>query len=187
MVRGLIDEGYTKTDNDKLAALYLSGMSIPEIQEKTEIPQSTIRYRLIKNNITLRTRKHGVQNAVCRGRHIPKGNTKPRTNADREKLSKAKLLWAETNAKGKSLKPSGYIEITRGPNKGKSEHLVIMEAIIGRPLTKKEVVHHIDMNRANNAPDNLQLVTYSEHSKIHYEINKKKGTLRERDHLGRFI
>ena len=37
------------------------------------------------------------------------------------------------------------------------EHVKIMSEIIGRPLTKEEMVHHIDFIKTNNNPDNLYL------------------------------
>lgn len=62
-------------------------------------------------------------------------------------------------------------------NKGRkcNEHRIIMEKIIGRPLTDKEEVHHIDKNRRNNSPENLVLCkNKSEHiKKFHMDIIKK--------------
>lgn len=60
------------------------------------------------------------------------------------------------------------------------EHIYIMEQHIGRRLTKDEVVHHIDFNRSNNCIENLQLMTRSEHSRLHREneiklYGKQKG------------
>jgi hypothetical protein len=44
------------------------------------------------------------------------------------------------------------------------EHRLVMEKKIGRYLTKDEVVHHKDKNKANNHPDNLELfVENAEH------------------------
>ena len=45
------------------------------------------------------------------------------------------------------------------------EHRHVMEQILERPLTKNEVVHHIDGNRLNNAPENLVVMTRQEHDK----------------------
>ena len=46
-------------------------------------------------------------------------------------------------------------------------HHHIMEQILGRKLAKDEVVHHIDGNKLNNDPSNLQVMTRAEHSRIH--------------------
>lgn len=50
---------------------------------------------------------------------------------------------------------------------GQHLHRLILENKIGRKLEKGEIVHHIDGNKRNNNPDNLQLMTQSEHIKLH--------------------
>lgn len=50
----------------------------------------------------------------------------------------------------------------------------LMQAQIGRALTKKEIVHHIDENPVNNDPENLWLTDYSEHRLLHQEIKTHK-------------
>lgn len=46
-------------------------------------------------------------------------------------------------------------------------HRVVMENKLGRLLEDHEVVHHIDEDKFNNDPDNLQVMTQSEHTRMH--------------------
>ena len=47
------------------------------------------------------------------------------------------------------------------------EHRLVMEEVLGRYLTPLEVVHHIDGNKLNNAPENLELfANNSEHLRV---------------------
>ena len=56
----------------------------------------------------------------------------------------------------------------------------LAEMKIDRKLHEDEEVHHVDGNHKNNSLENLQVVTASEHSKIH-------ASQKERDSRGRFI
>jgi len=50
---------------------------------------------------------------------------------------------------------------------GEVEHRKIMRLKLGRPLESDEVVHHKDGNPLNNKPSNLQVMTRSEHTRLH--------------------
>lgn len=64
---------------------------------------------------------------------------------------------------GRMFDKSGYVLVYRpGHHEANRhgqvrEHRVMMEQKLGRPLQRGEVVHHIDGNRANNHPDNLEV------------------------------
>ena len=47
------------------------------------------------------------------------------------------------------------------------EHRLVVEKNIGRYLLEDEVVHHIDGNTLNNSLDNLQLMSFVEHCRLH--------------------
>jgi len=167
--------------------LYLSGLSIPEVSSITKIPLSTLRFRFKKNAI-LRNRADAVRLAFKRHRVPSKKGVKrkPFSKEWKENISKSAIERGIKYAKGVSLKPSGYIEITRGKNKGRSEHIIIMENKIGRRLFHNECVHHIDQCKTNNNLNNLQLMTKSEHSKLHRELEKINNKIIKRSKNGRF-
>lgn len=58
------------------------------------------------------------------------------------------------------------------------EHILVMEAIIGRHLRDFECVHHINENKKDNRKENLKLMTNSEHMSFHSKKRweeKRKG------------
>lgn len=57
----------------------------------------------------------------------------------------------------------GYVKLG-----GRHMHRVVMEDKLGRPLKPGEIVHHVDEDKKNNAPDNLELMpSQSEHARLH--------------------
>ena len=66
--------------------------------------------------------------------------------------------------KGGHVARNGYRIISKHGKKNLYEHRVVAEEILGRPLKTNEVVHHIDGNRSNNDPSNLQVMTRKQHN-----------------------
>lgn len=48
-----------------------------------------------------------------------------------------------------------------------AEHRLVLENKIGRLLKHDEVAHHINENKFDNSPENLELMSFSEHSSYH--------------------
>ena len=46
-------------------------------------------------------------------------------------------------------------------------HRWVKEKELGRRLEKGEIIHHINSNKLDNKPENLQILTAKEHYKIH--------------------
>lgn len=115
------------------------------------------------------------------------------TYCSRKCKGKAEALkpkpWARPDEK--LLHPAGYVLVwrpdhPRAVHRGRVfEHILVAEEKIGRPLTTDDHVHHVDGDKQNNHPDNLMVLSNSEHQKLHVgRMNKarakKRLTMRER-------
>lgn len=54
------------------------------------------------------------------------------------------------------------------------EHRIVAEASIGRRLMPGELVHHIDENKQNNAPGNLQVLPSQHHHRVAHRRSGKR-------------
>lgn len=70
---------------------------------------------------------------------------------------------------------NGYKRVWFSDGSSELEHRYLMEKLLGRKLTKDEVVHHIDGDRSNNSIDNLMLMTRGEHSRLHRNLEYMQG------------
>jgi len=69
-----------------------------------------------------------------------------------------------------------HIEVN-GKMKAVKEHRLIMETHLGRKLEPWEVVHHINEDKLDNRIENLEVMSFGDHTK-HHNVSHKPGTKR---------
>lgn len=159
-------------NDQEIIELYLNGDTLLNIARlcgyKTKDP---IKLILRKNGVKIRTNQEAQLNRCLKNPASFKGAPVGTLNKN----------WRG----GRLINSHGYTEIYTPDNlyglrRYVLEHRLVMEKSLGRPLTKNEVVHHIDGNIQNNSIENLQLMSKGEHRSLH---------LREtsRDVSGRFM
>lgn len=168
-------------DTEELKYMYdILLLSIPDISKKTGISLSTVRNRLLKHGVKLRSRTEGIR---LNPEKLGHPGIKREFSIDwKNNMSTSKSAYWNGKSKGFSLKPSGYYEITQGCQKGRLVHDVIAEEKIGRKLLPTEVAHHINEVKTDNRPENIQVMTRSEHSKHH-----ACSRIHKRSEKGQFI
>jgi hypothetical protein len=82
------------------------------------------------------------------------------------------------NYKGPQRTDRGYIVVDHPDGGRVYEHRLVMEQTLGRPLRRDEHVHHIDHDRSNNDPSNLQVMLCSDHMAFHHgSLDKPRDPL----------
>jgi hypothetical protein len=73
-------------------------------------------------------------------------------------------------AKLRRINAYGYMMIRVGPRAYRLEHRMIAERVLGRPLKRREYVHHVNRDRSDNRHANLVICSHEYHATIHAKM-----------------
>ena len=165
-------------------------LSVKEIAQKRGIAAGTVHNYMVRYGIKAR---RGVRDSK-RDDFLKKLKARPHRSGFH--LSDQQKALISEKHKGKMRKPSkygghlkkrsdGYVKVycpgEHGATKDgyKMQHILVAEEMIGRYLKDDEVVHHINHNRSDNRPENLAVMTASEHMRLHMKERwaQKKGVM----------
>jgi hypothetical protein len=155
-IKGRYKKGHALTPKiklpiDKIMNLYIvEKKSMEQIAKLYSVGTSTIKRRLIKENITIRDTSNAMKNAIKMGRR------------------NVLINGHGPNWKGGKKYRYGYVEIYMPKHPSSQcgyikEHRLVMEKQIGRYLKSYELVHHKNGIKDDNRPDNLIIVIRKKH------------------------
>jgi len=150
------------------------GKSLRQIRKETGLGVNTIKRWLNKHNIATRQGDMVV------------------------KEQQSQRLSENPKWKGQH-RNNGYIYIYKPdhPNASKtgyvSEHRMVASEMLGRPLTKQDIIHHIDGDRTNNNEQNLFITNKRGHRLAHANLMQigyellKQGKIRFQEGIYRWM
>jgi hypothetical protein len=124
--------------------------------------------------------REGIRPQARKGIRVP-GSIRDRNEKKMRRGSSELRALQAANKRGKFREQSnrwkgghvtGGYEQSGGGKQRKYEHRRVAEALLKRKLLTKEQVHHVDLDRKNNGPINLLVLSSKHHTLLHVAMRK---------------
>lgn len=102
-------------------------------------------------------------------RKRPSGLTYIKHKENPTSFKKGSVPWNKGDSKG--WVDAGYRKVSID-GEDIREHRRIVEETFGIKLESNKIIHHKDGNKINNSLDNLEVMTASEHMKLHWQLRR---------------
>lgn len=144
-----------KVDENKMIELYYGrGMNFRQIADYFGLKS--------KSGIYDRFKKLGLK--ARHNEELKKGFQ--HSEESKEKIRKSLIKFKEGNIDNK-----GYLRVSKGLDNHNLEHRNVWIKYNG-PIPKDYIIHHINEDKTDNRIENLQLMSRSEHIKLHYNLRR---------------
>lgn len=168
---------------EKLEADYRELRSTLKVAEKHGVSKKLVMNYMKRFEIPVLRRRTAAETDELIRKHLEAGNTsaevaeavgltRESVNASARRIG---IVPVNRYHKGEIITHNGYRMIKApyghpgGDSKGYiREHRLVMERKLGRFLDPGEVVHHINHDKLDNRPENLEVMTLAEHTSSHH-------------------
>jgi hypothetical protein len=144
--------------------LYLSGLSSLQVAAMIGRSKSWVLIKIRKAGVA-RPLAEAIRNSPShRAARLRSGKDCPRWKGGVKRTGDGRYL-AVMDKTHPSADVNGYV----------LEHRIIAEGLIGRFLQPQEDVHHINGDHSDNRPENLQVMSRSDHMAIHAKTKQRSS------------